>query len=387
MVRHSRKAIAFALQLLLAIALTVTTAYASAPNPDVLALVKLGPRVAGSPATEKASEYLVSEYRKVGYQTEVQPFTYQKFRDLGSSLTLDGTKTEAYALNGSIPGEVTGKLVAIPNFGAPSDFPPEVKGAIALIRRGKMPFSQKLKNAAEAGAIAAVIVNNEPGKIRGTLTETPKIPAITIAQEQGTPLFEKASLNATVIVEAQLGVKGRNIIAHRPGVKQPSLILGGHYDSVVDSPGANDNASGTATVLAIARQFAKTPMAEKIWFMAFDGEEDGLQGSRFFVNSVQPAFLEKLKGMLNFDMVGVNDQLAIDGSNTLKEFAKTPGQNARSYLMGSSDHASFKTKNVPILFFYRGMEPNYHKPTDKLASSPLIEDTQKKAVAIIKQIL
>ncbi|MDR9893598.1 M28 family metallopeptidase [Aetokthonos hydrillicola Thurmond2011] len=74
-------------------------------------------------------------------------------------------------------------------------------------------------------------------------------------------------------------ITGRNIIARLEGVTQPKVILGGHYDAVSGSPGANDNASGTAVVLAIARRMAGTPLARQTWFVAFDGEEDGFNKS------------------------------------------------------------------------------------------------------------
>ena len=68
---------------------------------DVRALVKLGPRVAGTKVMDRASTYLIEQYRKAGYVAEVQTFTYPKFEDLGSSLTVDGTTIKGQALNGS----------------------------------------------------------------------------------------------------------------------------------------------------------------------------------------------------------------------------------------------------------------------------------------------
>ena len=83
------------------------------------------------------------------------------------------------------------------------------------------------------------------------------------------------------------------------------MRLGAHYDSVSGSPGANDNASGTAVVLEIALKLSGTPLARQAWFVAFNGEEDDLHGSKAFVNSAKSQFLSELQGMLNFDMVGL----------------------------------------------------------------------------------
>lgn len=404
--RLPRRSIAIALTLSVSTACTSRTATLISPQvgspaistaqdvdpllKDVQALVNLGARVTGTPAAEKASQYLTNEFRKAGYEVKIQTFTYPKFADLGSSLTVNGQQMEAWALIGSIAGKPSGRLVAVPNFGRPEDFANlDVKGAITIIQRGEIPFSQKIENAAIAGAVGVIVVNNQPGNVRGMLTRTPKIPAIALSQERGMPLIDQAKtpMTASFTVNARPLATGRNVIASKKGVTQPRLLVGAHYDSVQESPGANDNASGTAVMLGLARQFAKTPAANQLWFVAFDGEEDGLQGSRSFVEQAKPEFLRGLKGMLNFDMVGVNDKLLIQGSPTLSPVAKAITPNVSSSVVGSSDHASFRSKQVPILFFHRGPEPNYHTPNDKTVNPALLNETKQTAQQIIQQIL
>jgi aminopeptidase YwaD len=234
---------------------------------DVQALVNFGPRVTGTPVMEKASAYLIQRYRQAGYVAKVQTFTYEKFVDLGSDLIINGTTIPGKALKGTIGGKVNAPLVAVPNFGEPEDFAKvNVKGAIAIVRRGKIRFSQKAMNAAAVGAIGLVIVNNEPGNLTGAgLGESVKIPVLGISGDGGNPLLKQtARINVTLNVNAkQQLVTGRNVIAHLPGVTVPKLILGGHYDSVENSPGANDNASGTAVVLGIARDLSNTKLARQ----------------------------------------------------------------------------------------------------------------------------
>ncbi|NDJ17642.1 M28 family metallopeptidase [Myxacorys almedinensis] len=360
---------------------------------DVQALVGLGARVAGTATAEKASQYLVNAYRKAGYETEIQTLTYPKFRDLGSTLAVDDRPLDGWVYHGTIAGQVTGRLVAIPNDGQPQDYAgTAVKGAIAIARRGGMTFSEKVKYAAEAGAIAIIIVNNEPKNVRGSLTSSPAIPVLGLSGAEGEPLMARArtaSLTAKLNVNTQKNALARNVIAHLPGVNQPSLIVGGHYDSVVGSPGANDNASGTAVVLAIARQLSGSPLAQQLWFIAFDGEEDGLKGSQAFVERSSPQFLAKLKGMVNFDMVGVNDALQGEGSLSLKPFTTVDETMMKNpaLRLGSSDHAPFKSQNVPTLFFNRGYEPNYHTPNDTAIVPRLLRETQETALKAIAQIL
>lgn len=363
-------------------------------NADVQALVNLGPRVAGTPVMEKASAYLINQYRQAGYDTKIQTFNYEKFLDLGSNLTINNATIEGRALNGTIPGNLNAPLVAVPNFGRPDDFAKvNVKGAIAIVRRGEIRFSQKANNATAAGAIGLVIVNNQPGNLTGaSLGESVKIPVLGLSGDRGNPLLQQtAPVNVNFNVNAQRKViTGRNVIAHLPGVRAPKLILGGHYDSVLGSPGANDNASGTAVVLGIARNLANTNLARQTWFIAFDGEEDGLHGSRAFVDTAKPEFLSGLKGMMNFDMVGVNNELLIGGTSSLTAIAQAVDSDIKtlgSYGYGGSDHAPFANKNVPILFFYRGQEPNYHSPNDKTVDPKLLNEATQVGVDIVKQLL
>ncbi|BAY08827.1 M28 family peptidase [Calothrix sp. NIES-2098] len=361
---------------------------------DVQALVNLGPRVAGTPVMEKASAYLINQYRQAGYVAEVQTFNYEKFLDLGSNLIINGATIEGRALNGTMPGKLNAPMVAVPNFGRPEDFAKvNVKGAIAIVQRGEIRFAQKANNAAAAGAIGLVIVNNKPDNLTGAgLGESVKIPVLGISGDRGNPLLQQtAPVNVNLNVNAQQQVvTGRNVIAHLPGVTQPKLILGGHYDSVQGSPGANDNASGTAVVLGIARNLANTDLARQAWFIAFDGEEDGLHGSRAFVDNAKPEFLSGLKGMMNFDMVGVNNELLIGGTSSLTAIAQNVDSDIKtlgSYGYGGSDHASFANKEVPILFFYRGQEPNYHSPNDKTVDPKLLNEATQVGLGIVKQLL
>jgi len=360
---------------------------------DVRALVALGPRVAGTPVMDKASTYLIEEYRKAGYVAEVQTFTYSKFQDLGSSLTVGSMTIPGRALNGSLAGKLRAPLVAIPNVGGSADFASvDVKGAIAIVRRGEIPFLQKAQNAAAAGAVGLVIVNTESGNFSGTLGGATPIPVLALPGEQGKPLLERRQsepLEVSLNVNTRDGlVTGRNVVAHLEGVTRPSVLLGGHYDSVVGSPGANDNASGTAVVLEIARNLSDTPLARQAWFVAFDGEEDGLQGSRAFVKAAQPQFLSGLKAMLNFDMVGVNEQLGVGGASSLTALALAADPKISTFQSNdSSDHAPFAAAGVPVLFFYRGQEPNYHSPNDKQVDPRLLDETVRVGQEVVKRSL
>ena len=186
----------------------------------------------------------------------------------------------------------------------------------------------------------------------------------------------------------------RNVLAGIPGsdpaLKNEWVVVGAHYDhlglgdrnSLAPSQigqihhGADDNASGTSGVLEIARLAAKNKSQWKrsVLLITFAGEELGLLGSSQFVN--HPTIpLNNVIGMINMDMIGRinNDRLFVGGVGTspnfkpwLEEFNQTVhlqlDYSDSGY--GASDHMSFNSKKIPVLFFFSGLHTDYHKPTD-----------------------
>ena len=181
-----------------------------------------------------------------------------------------------------------------------------------------------------------------------------------------------------------------NVLAYLPGETDEYVILGAHYDHLgrgnFDSlapsqigqihPGADDNASGTAGVLELARRLApmKGKLRRGILFASFAGEELGLLGSAEWVKDpTRP--LDKAVAMLNMDMIGriKDDKVYIGGVGTGSTFqgALQEAQSKTGFKVeysaggySSSDHTSFVTKRVPVLFFFSGLHSDYHKPSD-----------------------
>jgi len=195
-----------------------------------------------------------------------------------------------------------------------------------------------------------------------------------------------------------------------------TVVIGAHYDHLgYGGPGsaaprsnevhngADDNASGTAVLLEIARRLAvrEKPPARRIVFIAFSGEERGLLGSAHYAR--HPLFpLEKTVAMLNMDMVGrlQENKLIVHGTGTAKEFdawvekLNAGGENGGFELVkkpggfGPSDHATFYAKQIPVLHFFTGTHRDYHKPTDD-ADKVDIEGMQRVAdlvTAVAQQI-
>jgi hypothetical protein len=182
----------------------------------------------------------------------------------------------------------------------------------------------------------------------------------------------------------------RNVAAYLPGETDEYIVIGAHYDhlglgeqfsmapSEAGKPhlGADDNASGTAGVVELARYFAAQPKQKRgILFLAFAGEELGLLGSRHYVDN--PALpLDRAAAMINLDMIGRlrEGKVYVGGSRTGTTFkelldevfgkSEIKADVTGTTDVGSSDHVSFSTKQVPALFFFSGLHTDYHKPSD-----------------------
>jgi aminopeptidase YwaD len=196
------------------------------------------------------------------------------------------------------------------------------------------------------------------------------------------------------IVQNMVGT--RNVImvlpGEDPGLKNEYIIFGAHFDHLglggpgsgsraVDTVGvhhgADDNASGVAMVIELAGKFAGTKNSHKrsLVFMTFSGEEEGLLGSKHFIDNPE-IDLSKVDAMVNMDMVGrlkdtrdltvggvgtadglQEDALAVDDTNKLRLTFAAEGS-------GASDHSSFYSKNIPVIYFTTGTHSDYHTPSD-----------------------
>lgn len=358
---------------------------------DLDYLVGIGPRVAGSPAAAQAAEYLARQARAAGYVVEFQPFSYTRSRDTGSSLSLGESRLEAFALSGSPGGVFEAVLQAVPGVGAAGDYDSlDVQGKIVVVRRGGIPFLEKARQAAARGALAIVVVNNEPGGVRGTYGATGPIPGVTVAGREGEGLFARSGERVRLVVGSVLEqAQARNVIARHADSQAPGVVVGGHYDSVPGAPGANDNASGTVTALELARTLLAESWARDVWFVWFDGEEDGLWGSRNFVQAY-PEWVRGLRAMINLDMVGVraSSALGIGGNPALLELLEQSGVRFNDIGgSGGSDHTPFAQAGVPVLFFHWGIDPNYHQPTDTVADAQIMAETAGVVRLALERIL
>ena len=221
--------------------------------------------------------------------------------------------------------------------------------------------------------------------------------SLEVAQEQINSSGRPASFAFPETLHASLAIDTRttratvnNVLAYLPGKTDEYIILGAHYDHLgrgnFDSlapaqigqihPGADDNASGTAGLLELARLLSpmKGQLQRGILFASFAGEELGLLGSEAWVKAPTKP-LGKAVAMLNMDMIGrIKDgKVYIGGVGTGSTFQKVLDQaRDESHLnfeysqtgYAASDHTSFISQKIPVLFFFSGLHGDYHKPSD-----------------------
>ncbi|MBP2477969.1 hypothetical protein JOF53_006841 [Crossiella equi] len=175
------------------------------------------------------------------------------------------------------------------------------------------------------------------------------------------------------------GKEGHNLVADWPGGDENRvLFLGAHLDSVPDGPGINDNASGSAGLLATALTVAQRGLQtdRHLRFAWWGAEESGLVGSRYHVAYQSPAELAKISAYLNFDMAGTPDPpqyIVIDvghpATAVLQEYLRGKGkQTFEVGGEGGSDYTSFTEKGVPVAGFTSGLDKCYHQACDTLAN-------------------
>jgi len=182
-------------------------------------------------------------------------------------------------------------------------------------------------------------------------------------------------------------INGQNVAAFIDNHTKQTIIIGAHYDhlGMGDSAhstyrgepavhnGADDNASGVAMVLELARKINHSSFKNNSYiFVLFSGEELGLYGSKWFVEHMKYDSTS-INYMLNFDMVGRMDsnKLVVSGVGTspawneaMKNIESTIHVKTTESGVGPSDHTSFYLKNIPVLHFFSGQHKDYHKPSD-----------------------
>jgi hypothetical protein len=378
-----------------------------------LASDRLEGRRAGTQGEKLAYEYLAEQFKKIGLvprgdnNSFVQAFEINEGKQILPSTHLFINSNDLVVEKDFFPfifsGEGSAETYASPAL-LEKDMPWfwDIKETIEKNKNNphfdlQGAVKEKAAEYAGKGASAVFVYNtaaeNDDLKFEGKeKTETLKIPVLFVTKETAKKYLSDNSSNLEIKFRVAIGDKkreGHNVTGYIDNGAANTVIIGAHYDhlgygedhnSLWSGPraihnGADDNASGTAAVIELARMLRNAKLKNNNYlFICFSGEELGLHGSKYFTE--HPTIdLSSVNYMINVDMVGrLNDSshtITIGGfgtspvwGNILNEKTKDFDIKFDSSGIGPSDHTSFYLKNIPVLFFFTGTHKDYHKPTD-----------------------
>lgn len=371
---------------------------------------KLQGRATGTEGEKVAMEYISKQFKEAGLEPKgtngfIQPFLVEDGKRIGEAtrLVVNGQPlrlhSEFFPLAFSATTEVSGMpSIALKEKGLP--WFTDVRQWLED-NRGNPHYDieagirTEAERAAGKGATALIVYNSgkDVDNIRFSRSDKSaavQIPVIFITADGA----KKYLADKAAMLDMELGVdlnqrnrRGHNVVGFINNNAPSTVVIGAHYDHLgwgedggaldtgkVIHNGADDNASGTAALIELARLLKNSKAAGNNYlFIAFSGEELGLLGSKYWLDS--PTVATPVNYMINMDMVGRYDEskkLAVGGYGTSAVWSDIFKRITDNKLQlkfdstgsGPSDHAAFYRKNIPVLFFFTGTHTDYHKASD-----------------------
>ncbi len=366
-----------------------------------LASDQLKGRFPGSKEDTLSMNYIFAELERVGFKpyfkSDFLQFSFVKSREASDSrLLIMGSKILRYGIDYEIPPfsgdcDLTTSLITTGRITNENDFK---KGDAVLVKSTADDIKLRTTNFADKGASIIFFYNpDEKGFVysKGDLSAQLSIPVVYLSAD----VVKNLKLDSIISIRSKIYMKVTKTksadIVMKLNVKNPKgdILIGAHYDHLgygeygSRTPsrreiynGADDNASGVASIVEIGRIFAKNQknLEYNIIIAAFGAEEKGLLGSKYLVDTLKKQGNLPLI-MFNLDMVGrlSEDKLQVGGTGTFLSADSLVSKINESYGFkisqtrggtGSSDHSSFYSSGVPVLYFTTGVHPQYHTPDD-----------------------
>lgn len=348
---------------------------------DVERLAALGPRFAGTEGESRARDFLAAELRATGLEVAIEEFTHLAYEPADSScIVLDsGDEVHCAGLQATAAGAIEAEVVYVGDgVDAPAD---PIAGRILVFRNG-VPTTVAPGLAAR-GAAGLIALSPAPDGLITHLTaaflptaggsveeRVLPIPGVIVEAATGERLLARLSRGPTrVRIEHGASYTERtsaNLIAEIPGTEPdaPKVVVGAHYDSQLESPGAADNATGLAALLAMARAWAGARPRRTIALVAFGVEESGSWGAADYVARHAR---EGIAAMINLDALGP----PVDATRTIvadprlatisAESARATGWEVEQELDARdfpyADHAPFIAAGIPATWIWRYPRP------------------------------
>jgi aminopeptidase YwaD len=374
---------------------------------------KLEGRRAGTNGEKLAADYIRSQFEKAGLApkgeqgTYFQPFEIADGKNYQAGFLFINDQeirpSEYFPLPNSPEASLeSAPSIALKESGVPwfVNMKEELHGTTNVHFSINDFVTAKAKEVAKKGAKSLFVYDSEGTTPIGRFdahdkTEQLPIPVFFISPQVAKKHFsdEGATLDIKYKVKITEQFRNsRNVIGYLDNGAANTVVLGAHYDHLGFGEdgttlqtskqkqihnGADDNASGVAGLIELARLLKTSKLKNNNYlFIAFSGEESGLLGSRHFINK-PTVNLQAVNYMINMDMIGrlneTNKTLTVGGYGTSPLWSQLMGRiktgdaftaKYDSSGAGPSDHTSFYRKDIPVLFFFTGVHPDYHKPGD-----------------------
>jgi hypothetical protein len=389
----------------------------------ILASDSLLGREAGSYAEELSRSYIIKKFEEIGLRpffgdtSFLQSFIYSDTPSLGKENKMKVNSKELKLYKEFYPLSYSGSTTVKANvlyvgygitaleFGYDDyknisnsegsiflidlNIPKKFKSKNDFLKYGKKIY--KIENAVQKGAKAIVFVTNGPDVNipSSELSNSVKEFALPVVFVKDRSVF-KGNDDVEISVDIKKGTKRTscNIAGYIDNKAKLTIVFGAHYDHLGSGwfgsrksgeydvyNGADDNASGTVGVIELARQISNSGLKDfNFLFIAFSGEEKGLYGSQYFVNS-KDAKIGSINCMIDLDMIGRmgdNKTVKVFGTGTSSKWKKIlktsmDGKHKIVFVKSQadgSDHIPFYNKGIPVLFFTTGLHADYHTPGD-----------------------
>ena len=342
-----------------------------------------GNRAAGLPGAEQSAAYIADRLREYGWQVRTEPVRFPyPFDRSAPALGSFQPGRDFVVVRGSGAGTVTARVRTILNERCSLR-------ALRTLRRGEialLPFTrctgvEAARLVHRAGGVALIFDSGPDAfPLRYALAGSARIPVL---QARTSVAIRLSRARGPVSLRVDSGTELRtasNVIAELPPNRPNNsriVMAGGHLDSVPEGAGINDNGSGLAALLEVARRLPAEPRSATVRLGFWTAEEFGLYGSRVYVRSLSTSERRRFRAYLNFDMVGSpNGAVDVyDTDNAIERLLRrlSPGRENEIDLTGASDHSAFEAVRIPVGGIYTGgLERNgrefrdrcYHRACD-----------------------
>jgi len=414
------------------------------PSPDF--------RMSGTDGETKASKFVSNRFERLGLEVEEQDFSFDSYniegylKDLTNNIEID-----TLYISGNTPDNKPefAQLVNI-NKGTTADFEAigdnildkvvliensvdtdidyiisikdKVKGFIIYLNQSEtiesetesQSYNSKNEELKEKlsffsnGLVEGTKLSKKNKGIKENLNineSDEDIPMFLISYENGLKYKEKLESGKKIELEIYANMmkktfNSKNVIGtYKSKIRtDKTIVICAHYDGV-NTPAANDNASGTAVMMEMARVLKNKRFDFNIKYIAFGSEELGLYGSKYYVNNLSDEEKENILYAINLDMVGVGDKLgifkALDNSDSelqdiTASIAEKKNINFKAGNLPNSDHLSFDLADIKSIMLLYLDDPNYHTPNDtyeNLLKSNIENNNIENTCKLVKKLV